>query len=83
MKTCSSRPDWKRPAARYLIGTKTEGADRQKNFATAKQSIRSMLQLYPELGGERWREQFENLLKQIQKAAGETPSGLAEFASSK
>jgi tetratricopeptide (TPR) repeat protein len=68
---------------RYLIGTKTEGADRQKDFATAKQSIRSMLQLYPELGGERWREQYENLLKQIQKAAGETPSGLAEFASSK
>ncbi len=42
-----------------------------------------MLQLYPELGGERWRDQYEELLKQIQKAAGETPRGLTEFASSK
>ena len=65
---------------RYLIGTKTNAEDRQKNFATAKQSIRSMLQLYPELGGERWRGEFENLLKQIQKASGETPQGLQAFA---
>ena len=69
--------------SRYLIGTKTEGADRQRNFATAKQSIRSMLQLYPELGGERWRDQYEELLKQIQQAAGESPNGLKEFAAVK
>ena len=56
---------------------------RQTLYATAKQSIRSMLQLYPALGGERWREEFESLLKQIQKASGETPKGLAEFASLK
>lgn len=67
---------------RYLIGTKaTDAADRQKDFGVAKQSIRSMLQLYPELGGERWREQYESLLKQVQKASGEKPSGLAEFRS--
>ncbi|MGD9635834.1 MAG: hypothetical protein AB7G28_21465 [Pirellulales bacterium] len=65
---------------RYLIGTKSEGAEREKNFTTAKQSIRSMLQLYPDLGGDRWREAYENLLKQIQKASGESPKGLAEFA---
>lgn len=68
---------------RYLIGTKTQGSEQQKNFTTAKQSIRSMLQLYPELGGDRWRQEYENLLKQIQKASGETPNGLAEFAALK
>ena len=65
---------------RYLVGTKSTGAEQQKDFATAKQSIRSMLQLYPELGGEHWKSQYEDLLKQIQQAAGEPPSGLAEFA---
>lgn len=68
---------------RFLIGTKSQGAERDKHFTTAKQSIRSMLQLYPELGGERWREAYEDLLKQIQKASGETPKGLAEFAALK
>jgi hypothetical protein len=68
---------------RYLVGTKTQGAARQQHFATAKQSIRSMLQLYPELGGDRWRGQFEGLLKEIQKAAGETPAGLEEFAATR
>jgi len=68
---------------RYLIGTKTQGAEREKNLTTAKQSIRSMLQLYPDLGGERWRAGYENLLKQIQTASGETPQGLAEFAAVK
>lgn len=66
---------------RYLIGTNSEPGQREKDFGVAKQSIRSMLQLYPELGGEQWREKYENLLKQIQKASGETPSGLAEFKS--
>jgi tetratricopeptide (TPR) repeat protein len=68
---------------RYLIGTKTQGNEREKNFTTAKQSIRSMIQLYPDLGGERWREEYENLLKQIQKASGDSPKGLAEFAALK
>ncbi len=68
---------------RYLIGAKSEGAEQQQSFATAKQSIRSMLQLYPKLGGERWRDQFEELLKQIQQASGESPSGLKEFAAVK
>jgi tetratricopeptide (TPR) repeat protein len=65
--------------SRYLIGTKSSAEDRQKDFGLAKQSVRAMFQLYPELGGERWRDQYEDLLKQIQKASGEKPSGLAEF----
>jgi tetratricopeptide (TPR) repeat protein len=68
---------------RYLIGTKTQGPAREQHFATAKQSIRSMLQLYPELGGDRWRGQFERLLKEIQTASGEQPAGLREFAAAR
>jgi hypothetical protein len=65
--------------SRYLIGTMAGDDERAKNLGTAKQSIRSMLQLYPELGGPRWHAEYEKLLKLIQKAAGETPSGLQEF----
>lgn len=69
--------------SRYLIGAKSTGAERQQSFATAKQIIRSMLQLYPELGGDRWRDQYEELLKQIQQASGDPPDGLKEFAAVK
>lgn len=65
---------------RYLVGTKTSGAEREKNYSTAKQSIRSMLQLYPDLGGDKWRSAYEKLLKQIQSASGDKPQGLSEFA---
>jgi hypothetical protein len=65
---------------RYLVGLKTQGAAREQHFATAKQSIRSMLALYPDLGGGEWRGKFESLLKQIQQADGEQPVGLQEFA---
>ena len=67
---------------RYLIGEKNSGQQQQKDFATAKQSIRAMWQLYPELGGEHSRRQYEQLLKQIQKSSGEEPTGLKEFAES-
>jgi hypothetical protein len=39
-----------------------------------------MLQLYPDLGGDKWRSAYEKLLKQIQSASGDKPQGLSEFA---
>jgi hypothetical protein len=62
---------------RYLAAVKSEGAAKQQNLAKAKQSILSMVQLYPELGGERWRGQFDALMKQIQAEAGEKAVGLS------
>jgi hypothetical protein len=38
-----------------------------------------MLQLYPTLGGDHWRGEFDALAKQIQVAAGQKPMGLQEF----
>jgi tetratricopeptide (TPR) repeat protein len=64
---------------RYLIGMKHQGADREQHLAKAKQSIRVMMQLYPNFGSERWRSEFDALLKKIQTAAGKEPVGLQEF----
>jgi len=66
---------------RYLTAMKRSGQARQQDLAKAKQSIQSLAQLYPDLGGERWRSEFDALLKQIQAAAGQKPAGLREFSS--
>jgi hypothetical protein len=65
---------------RYLIAMKRNGAARKQDLFKAKQSIQSLAQLYPDLGGERWRGEFDRILKQIQVAAGEKPEGLREFS---
>lgn len=57
---------------RYLVGLKSEGAAREQHFATAMQNIRSMEQLYPDMGGERWKQEFDQLRSQIQKSANLT-----------
>jgi len=67
---------------RYLVGVNSSGSAKQEHLAAAKQSIRSLAQLYPNLGGNNWRGNFESLLKQIQRAAGDEPVGLNEFAAS-
>jgi tetratricopeptide (TPR) repeat protein len=65
---------------RYMAAMKRAGADRQRDLARAKQGIQSLAQLYPDLGGERWQGEFDTLLRDIQKAAGEQPAGLREFS---
>jgi hypothetical protein len=57
---------------RYLAAMKTSGEKRQHDLAKAKQSIQSLAQLYPDLGGDRWRGEFEALLKQIEEAANQS-----------
>jgi tetratricopeptide (TPR) repeat protein len=54
---------------RYLAALKSQGSARQQHLSKARQSIQSLARLYPDLGGERWRGQFEALLKQIQAAS--------------
>ncbi|HEY3395335.1 MAG TPA: hypothetical protein VGK58_21720, partial [Lacipirellulaceae bacterium] len=53
---------------RYLAAMKQSGAARQRDLAKAKQSIQSFAQLYPGMGGERWRGEFQALLKQIENS---------------
>ncbi len=52
---------------RYLAAMKQTGDARWQDLARAKQSIQSLAQLYPSLGGDKWKPQFEQLLKDIQR----------------
>jgi hypothetical protein len=66
--------------ARYAVALLAQGAERKDQLSKAKQNIRSMMQLYPDLGGDVHREKYDALLKNIQREAGEaSPSGLEEF----
>jgi hypothetical protein len=65
---------------RYLAAMKSKDAEKKADLAKAKQSIQSVAQVYPELGGEQWRNKFDGLVKRIQKAAGQKEVGLGEFS---
>ena len=56
------------------------GQDRAKLLQMAFNDVSVTYRLYPDLGGDSFRAQFDALLKQIQKERGETsPRGLAEL----
>ena len=76
---------WNMTRCRYLAAMKASGADRERDLAKAAQSIQSLAQHpnYSELGGEKWRRQFDNLLKQIQTAAGQNATGLGEYSAAR
>jgi tetratricopeptide (TPR) repeat protein len=61
---------------RYMSAMKQNGDERKQNLAKAKQGIQSLAQIYPDLGGQKWRGEFDTLMKQIQTAAGEKAVGL-------
>src|SRR5262245_49501198 len=46
-------------------------------FQRAKSDIAIIAGFYPDLGGDRWKGQYDSLLKNIQKALGEPPVGLS------
>jgi hypothetical protein len=62
-----------------MAAMKSQGDARKQQLAKAKQGIQSLAQLYPELGGERWRGEFDELMKQIQTANGDKPFGVREL----
>ncbi len=51
--------------ARFQAAQFSQGAARQKYLRTARQGIKSMIQLYPELGGGVWKEKFKQLQAEI------------------
>jgi tetratricopeptide (TPR) repeat protein len=55
---------------RYLAAMKQSGDARREDLAKAKQSIQSLAQVYPDLGGERWKPEFDQLLQDIQREEG-------------
>jgi tetratricopeptide (TPR) repeat protein len=68
---------------RYLAALKQKGEARKQNLSKAKQGIQSLAQVYPDIGGQRWRGEFDTLLKQIQTAAGEKAVGLGAIQAPK
>ena len=67
---------------RYNYALSQEDAAKKKEqLERAKSDISLTAGLYPDMGGESWKTQYDNLLKNVQKALGERPVGLAGVAS--
>jgi tetratricopeptide (TPR) repeat protein len=58
---------------RYLAALQQKGDQRKQSLTKAKQSAQSFAQLYPELGGDRWKAEFEQLMKDIDQAEKTLP----------
>jgi tetratricopeptide (TPR) repeat protein len=54
----------------------SDEAKRKQQLESAKRDISITAGLYPELGGDEKKKQFDNLLKNVQKALGEPTTGL-------
>lgn len=63
---------------RYMAALKQTGDARQNDLTKARQGIQSLAQLYPEQGGEKWKSEFDKLMKQIQTAEAATPAAPKE-----
>ncbi|MBC8355923.1 MAG: hypothetical protein H8E66_28435 [Planctomycetes bacterium] len=61
---------------RYDHAMTKDGAAKDELLKKAKQDVKITNQLYPELGGERMKPNYDSLLKKIQSALGEQPVGL-------
>ncbi len=53
---------------RYLAAMKKLGEARRTDLTTAKEGIQSFARLYPDMGGEKWKPEFEKLLGDIKRA---------------
>ncbi|MBN2023765.1 MAG: hypothetical protein JW809_13340 [Pirellulales bacterium] len=52
------------------------GAERKSTLQQAERDVTVTALLYPELGGPKWRGQYDSLLKKIQELLGKKPVGL-------
>ncbi|QDU25324.1 hypothetical protein ETAA8_03890 [Anatilimnocola aggregata] len=60
----------------YAMAQKTD-VKKKEQLAYAKKDVAIMYGFYPDLGGDKWRAQYDSLLKNVQQALGERPLGLA------
>jgi hypothetical protein len=61
--------------------SKEDTAQKKEQLLRAKSDISLTAGLYPNMGGESWKSQYDNLLKNVQKALGERAVGLVAFQS--
>ena len=55
--------------ARLNAAQLATGSERAKQLEAARSNVESMQRLYPDLGGPKWQQAFEELLKQIEVAS--------------
>jgi hypothetical protein len=67
---CSMASAW------YQQAMLRTGAERDKLLQRAKATITSTHTLYPDMGGTKWRPQYDRLLKRIEKELGQPARGL-------
>jgi tetratricopeptide (TPR) repeat protein len=65
---------------RFLAALSRNGEQRKHDLAKAKQSIQSVFQVYDDRITGPWRSEFDAILKEMQKAAGQKQIGLTEFS---
>lgn len=68
---------------RFAYANRIPSEHRSKHLKMAKNDLVFTARLYPKLGGERWKSEYDALLKQVQTALGEKPLGLAALKSTK
>ena len=62
--------------ALYQKAMLPKATNRTETLQRAKAAITSTHALYPDMGGETWKPQYDRLLRQIQKELGEATGGL-------
>jgi len=53
--------------ARFAAAQLATGSARQKQLRSARQSLESMIRLYPKLGGPQWQGAYRKLLEQVEQ----------------
>ena len=54
--------------ARFQAAMLSTGSAKAQQLATARNSVESMMKMYADLGGPKWKAAFEELLKEIKAA---------------
>ena len=62
---------------KYALSLEEKDPNRKKLVNMAKLDVELTAKLFPDLGGDQWRQKFDVLLKNVQKEAGDLPKGLA------
>ncbi len=60
----------------YEQAIRASGAKKNKYLSNAKRVLQSTARLYPDLGGPKWQESYDKLLKSVQAALGEPAKGV-------
>ncbi|MCA9217263.1 MAG: hypothetical protein KDB27_29540 [Planctomycetales bacterium] len=63
---------------RYHLAMKSGKTDKEKHLHAARNEIVMTSRMYPELGGSERKQEYDALLKKVQVALGDKPTGIAQ-----